>query len=581
MKDHRRPGRWIPLLGQLRSYRPGFLYGDLNTGLLLAVLVIPQGMAYAIIAGLPPITGLYAAIFAPVAYALIGSLRTLAVGPAAMISFITFAALSPLGLDPGTLCLYGSMLALVVGAAFLAVGIFRLTFFDNLLSRSVLNGFTMAAAFIIAVTQLKDVLGLNLASHSDMVLFLWEMCSRLGEVHVPSLLTGAATLGALILCRRIDERIPAGLLVLLLGTAAGWWFEAEKIGISVLGPVPSGLPGFRVPALQIQHVQPFIRGALTVFVIGLLESFTIAKALAARAGDRLPVSREMMALGASNLLVAFFRGYPVGASFSRSALTVRSGARTLLASLFGVLFVCLFVLFLTGTLYHLPRPCLSALIIFMITGIVNLREVRRTFRVRRQEGAVVAFTAIFTVLTGVDHGIIVGVLLSLWFVLSDVIHPHAEALGRQGEAFVSLRTHPQAVTSGEVGVLRFQAPMYFLNVHHFQVAVFDLLGAHPETRWLLIDAAGIPDMDVTAMEELARLRKILAERGCRLRFVHANEFLVERLGLLETDEMFDRNLLTLPLAEAFLRAGRMAAPGGAGGEPQVVPGSGKDSVQPR
>jgi len=565
MTNPRSPARLFPLLGQLRSYRAGSFFRDTNTGLLLAVLVIPQGMAYAIIAGLPPMVGLYAAIFAPLAYALIGSIRYLAVGPAAMISFITFAALSHLRLDPGTLSAYGSMLALVVGAAFIAVGIFRLTFFDNLLSRSVLNGFTMAAAFIIAATQFKDMLGLHIVSHSDMALFLWEMIARLGEVHLPSLLTGITTLVLLFLCRRIDERIPAGLIVLLLGTAAGWGFQVEKIGMSVLGDVPSGLPAFRFPGLQIQHLQPFLRGAFTIFVIGLLESFTIAKALAARTGDRLPVSREMIALGASNLVAGCFQGYPVGASFSRSALTYRSGARTLLASVFGVLFVCLFVVFFTGTLYHLPRPCLSALIIFMITGIVNVQEVRKTFRVRKKEGLVILVTGVFTVLTGVDHGIIVGVLLSLWFVLNDVIHPHAEVLGRKGEAFVSRRKHPEAETSPAVGVLRFQAPMYFLNVHHFERAVFDLLQENRETRWVLIDAGGMTDLDFTALEELRRLKEILSERGCRLQFVNANEFLVERLGLRDPDDLFARDLLTLPLQEAFVRARDAVAESGAAG----------------
>lgn len=494
---------------------------DLLAGLTVAVMLVPQGMAYAMLAGMPPVTGLYASTLPLVAYAVMGSSRALAVGPVAIVSLLTFAGISALA-EPGGadfLALAG-ILALMVGGLQLGLGLLRGGVLVAFLSHAVVSGFTSAAALVIALSQLHHLLGFPLVA-KDPVPILLEVFRRLGEVHPWTLLLGMASLLLLLTGRRWLPRLPMPLVVVVLGTLSVALLGLEQAGVRIVGAVPAGLPRPALPHAPAEAVWALFPTALTIAFIGFLESIAVARSLAARDGERVDADRELLGLGLSNLVAGVLSAFPVTGGFSRSAVNHQAGARSGLASVVTALLVMLTLLALTPLFYHLPQAILAALVVAAVIGLVDLREPFRLWRVRRADGLSLGITFLATFFLGVEPGILVGIGFSLAIFLWRSAFPHVAIMGRLADSEASgacgvwrnVLRHPQARVHPRLVVLRPDASLYFANATWLRDVVERALAAREGVRGLVIDLSAVNDVDAVALESLEELMHELGLQG--------------------------------------------------------------------
>jgi sulfate permease, SulP family len=411
---HTGVARLLPLLGWLPGYRRDTLRHDLVAGLTVAVMLVPQAMAYASLAGLPPVTGLYAAVVPLVAYALLGTSGSLAVGPVAITALMTGAALGPLaGGDPARYAALAALLALMVGAIQLLLAAARLGSVVGVISRPVLIGFTSAAAIIIAASQLRDLLGLAAGGGQTLPETLTSVGRAAGTVHGLTVAVAAASLAALLLLRRRAPRLPGPLLVVAAVTALSAAFSLGDRGVRILTEVPAGLPMPALPALSAADIAALAPAAVAIALVAYLEGIAVAKALADRCHQELHPGRELVAVGAANIAAGLFQAFPVAGGFSRSAVNFAAGARTPVATLVTAVVVALTVAFLTPALHHLPYAVLAAIVVTAVLGLVDVRAALATWRERRADGLLVAATFLGTLLLGVEIGLAVGIAGSL------------------------------------------------------------------------------------------------------------------------------------------------------------------------
>lgn len=528
--------RVVPAWGWLRGYRRADLGGDLAAGATQAVMLIPQAMAYALLAGLPPTAGLYASGLPLLAYAVFGSSRQLAVGPVAMISLLVARGLAgegPAGSPPYLAA--ALVLAVLVGASQLLLGLLRLGFLANFISHGVISGFTSAAALVILLSQLKHLAGLKLPPAHAALPLAWETARHLPQAHVPTLLLGLASLAVLLALRRRWPRFPAPILVVVLSTLVVSGLGLQQRGVAVVGVVPAGLPPLRLPLLDLALVLRLLPLALTIGFVGYMESIAVAEMVAAREKYHVDPNRELGALGLANLTAAVCGGYPVTGGLSRTAVNYQAGARTGLASLVAAALVLLTVLFLTPLFHDLPQAVLAAIVIAAVVSLVDLPEARRLWRLKRADGVVLLVTFLIALLWEVDRGILLGALLSLLLLLWRTSHPHTAELGFvAGEGvFRNLQRYPQAQRVPGVIILRVDAALYFANMGFVEQGLRRRLADHPDTRWVLLDLSGVNDMDAVAVTALEELQEDYAARGVRFAFASMKgpvRDLVQRAG---------------------------------------------------
>jgi sulfate permease, SulP family len=498
----------------LRRYDRRDLAGDLTAGLTVAVMLVPQGMAYALLAGMPPVTGLYASTVPIVAYALIGSSRALAVGPVALMSLLTLAGVGALA-EPGSgefIALAG-LLALMVGVLQLALGLLRGGAVVNFLSHAVVSGFTSAAAIVIAVSQLRHLIGVPLeASHP--LAQLGEALTRLGEVHLPTLTLGLAAMVLLFVGRRHAPRLPLPLLVVGLATAAVAALGLGDQGIRTVGVVPAGLPVPSLPAITWDAVRALFPIALTIAFVGFMESVAVARALAARDRERIDPDRELAGLGLANLAAGVLSAFPVTGGFSRSAVNHQAGARSGLASVVTAGLVATTLLVLTPLFRDLPHAALAALVVVAVTALVDLREARQLWRLKPVDGATLVITFVATLVIGVEQGILIGVAASLLLFVWRAGHPHTAVLGRLPDGvWRNVRRYPEAAEPQGTLVLRPDASLYFANQAFLRDVVERELNARPGTGRLVLDCSGVNDVDAVGVAGLEELVRELETRG--------------------------------------------------------------------
>lgn len=404
-------GRLLP--SWLEGYHRGLLREDVVAGLTVAVLLVPQAMAYAALAGLPPVTGLYAATLPVAVYALLGSSGQLAVGPVAIVSLLTASAVAPRAGDPGEAVAVAGLLALMVGVLQLALGLARLGRLANVLTHPVIVGFTSAAAIVIALTQLRDLLGLDVPRSENAVTALTGVLGGLGELSPWTAVTGLASVGVLLAARRVAPRLPGPLVLLVAAIGVSALLGFDRLGIPVVGDIPGGLPTPSWPSVHLGLAAQLLPAALSIALIGYAEGLSVARAIARDTGDRIGANRELVAVGAANAAAATVQAFPVAGGFSRSAVNHQAGARTPLAGLVTAGLIALVAVALTPLLYHLPRAALAAVIVVAVARLVNLGEVRRLLRVDVPSGAVAVTTFAATLLIGVEPGLGVGVVAGL------------------------------------------------------------------------------------------------------------------------------------------------------------------------
>jgi SulP family sulfate permease len=540
-------GRRLPLARSLEGYGRQELSTDVAAGLTVGVVLIPQGMAYALIAGLPPVYGLYAAVVPMAVYALLGTSRHMSVGPVAMAALLVASGVGPIaGGDPARYIALTILLSGLIGAIQLAMGMLRAGFLVNLLSHPVLAGFTSAAAIMIATSQLGGLTGLNIGEgHVHEVLTDLALAWR--SAHPLTLGVGLTAIVAGVALRRLFPRLPVPMTVVVVGTAVSWLFSFGQQGVRIVGAVPSGLPapavpGFSIPGLgslgaplSLGDAAALLPAALAISLVGFMESIAVAKVYASRHRYDIDADQELKALGVANLGAALFQSFPVTGGFSRTAVNVDAGAKTQVSSLVSVAVIAVTLLFLTPLFHHLPRAILAAIIVVAVAGLVDLRGARTLWRVDRKDFALMVATFAATLALGIEEGILIGVALSVAVVLHQITRPNIAVLGRipDTDHYRDVRKNPEAIVEPGVAVMRLDASLFFGNAEAFRDAARDCLDrAERTTRTvrapegaagsdgpagrvvLVIDAYPINRTDSTGLHMLHEVvYEVLARRG--------------------------------------------------------------------
>lgn len=534
----------IPAYGWLKHYKRADLPRDVSAGLIVAVMLVPQGMAYALLAGLPPVYGLYASTLPAVVYALFGTSRHMPVGPPALMALLTFSGVSALA-RPGTgeFIAYALLLALMAGGLQLALGLLRMGFVTDFVPRPVLSGFVYASAIIIALGQAGNLLGIAVPGGASTIQTAAALLSRLGEADLATLTVGVAGVAALVLLSSRAPRLPGPLLVAAGGIVAVYALDLQNRGVGIVGDVPRGLPALSVPPLDFEAMRVLAPAALAVAFVGYIESISVAKAVAAREGYRIDADAELRALGLANVSAAFSSGFPVAGSFSRTAVQYDSGARTQLASVVTALAIVPTLLFLTPLFYFLPDAALAAIVVVAVFGLLDLGEVKRTFEVRRADGYAMLLTFALTLLVGVEEGIIAGSVFALLTFVWRTAYPEVTELGYLPgpEAFLGLRSHPGARTFPGALIVRLDARLYYANIPFFE-RWLKRAANRPHLRWIVIDCRGVNGVDVTAIEGLEGLISTYRARGISILLTHVKLQVRERLDSAGWDEKFGENL---------------------------------------
>lgn len=512
----------LPILSWLPNYRRAALRGDIIAGLTTAVMLIPQGMAYAMLAGLPPIVGLYASVTPLIAYALFGTSRELAVGPVAMDSLLVAAGVGAIATSGSPEYIaYAVLLALMAGVLQVVMGIARLGFLVNFLSQPVISGFTSAAAIIIGLSQLKHLIGVPLASSKLIHQVAANVAEHISETHILTLGIGIGAVVLLTLLKRYAPRLPRALIVVVISTVAVWLGRLDLEGIAIVGVVEAGLPTFEIPEVSADDITTLAPTALAIALVAFMEAISVSKAIATRKRYEIDANKELIAIGAANLAASLFRAYPVTGGFSRTAVNDQAGAETPMAGIVTAAVISIALLFLTPLLYFLPKAALAAIIMTAVFGLIDLKQVAHLWRVKRSDLALLALTFAAVLAVGIQTGIIIGIIASLlWFVIRTT-RPHFAVLGQMpgSRAFRNLDDAPEATPFPGILILRIDAQFYFGNVSFLRETLRDLEAAAAKPlRAVLLDASAVNNLDSSADAALHRMASEYTERGIRMLF---------------------------------------------------------------
>lgn len=512
---------WIPILGWLPKYERRHLRGDLMAGLTVGFMLIPQGMAYAMIAGMPPIYGLYAAIVPMLVYSIFGTSRQLSVGPVALDSLLVASGLSAFavaGTDDYIQLAF--LLALLVGLVQLAAGFLRMGFFVNFVSQPVISGFTSAAAIVIALSQLPHMLGVKVPRSDHAHEMVIEAAKVIHLTHWPTLLFALAGIGLILALRRWHKAIPGALIAVVLATGVTWLFDLQNAGLKVVGNVPAGLPALQTPHWDWETVKALLPTALTLSLVAFMEAFSVGKAMENRVKDhRIWPNQELRALGLGNVIGSLFQCFPTAGGLSRTAVNAQAGARTNLAGLVSAAFIVLTLLWLTPLFQALPSAILASVIMVAVIGLIDWRAPIRLWFADKGDFFRLWATFGVTLFVGVMPGIAAGVLLSLISVIYRSAQPHIAVLGRipGTRNYRNIDRFPDAEIHPEILAMRLDAQLYFANASYFSDRVrAEVARKGPQLRMLLIDAEAINFLDSTGADSLRQLALDLKAKGILL-----------------------------------------------------------------
>jgi len=505
---------WLP------DYTADTLRADAIAGLTVGVMLIPQGMAYAVIAGMPPIYGLYAGLVPLLVYPIFGSSRHLALGPTAIDMLIVGAGVGALA-QTGTdrYVALAILLTAMVGVLQMTMGVLQLGFVANLLSRPVIAGLTTAAAFIIAVSQIGNLLGLELGRSQYVYVLLWEAVQNVGGAHLPTLAIGAGCIVLLVGLPRWAPLVPEALVVVVGTTLASWFFELSQYGVDVVGTVPEGLPTPGLWTVSLSDLNALFPAAITLALVQFMNSVSLGRVFATRHGYTVDANRELVGVGAGNFFGSLFQSIPASGSFSRSAVNDQAGARSPMANVFAALVIGLALLFLTPLFYYLPVPALAAIIVVAGSGLIDVRELQALFKTRRRDGTIALFTACAILVIGLQEGILLGIGASVIAVLFRISRPNVAELGHVPgtRLFRDMERFEQAVRLKDIMVLRVDASFSFANAEYFKDFILEKSEREGRSvEVVVVDGSSINDLDTTAVEALASVVETLEEEGIDL-----------------------------------------------------------------
>lgn len=511
----------IPAIGWIQNYQRGDLKGDLSAGMIVAVMLVPQGMAYAMLAGLPPVMGLYASTLPLITYALFGSSRQLAVGPVAMTSLLVFAGVSTLA-EPGTERYIGFvlLLSLMVGTIQFVMGILRLGFFVNFFSHAVISGFTSAAAMVIFLSQLGHFLSIQLPHQHSILYLLVEVVNRIGETHLITLMIGLASIGIQLFLKWKFPNFPAPFLTVAGSMILVYSLQLDKIGVRIVGNVPAGFPRFLFPEFSLESVGLLFPDVLAILFVGFMESISVAKLIALKGRYKIDSNQELKGLGVANMVASCFSACPVTGGFSRTAVNYQAGARTGLASIITGMLILLTLVLLTPLFYYLPDTVLASIVMVAVLGLVDIKQAKHLFKLKRVDGWTFALTFMTTLTVGSDKGILIGMVFSLLVFIWRSARPHTAELGylEKEDIFRNITRYPEAKTYPEALILRIDASLYFANMGFVEDLVSKRLIERPDVKWVIFDLSGVNDVDAVAIDTLEGMMVNYRDRGIQFLF---------------------------------------------------------------
>ncbi|WP_421703647.1 SulP family inorganic anion transporter [Aliiroseovarius sp.] len=561
--------RYVPILDWGRRYDGQAASADLMAAVIVTIMLIPQSLAYALLAGLPPQMGLYASILPLVAYALFGTSRALAVGPVAVVSLMTAAAVGGLGLDsPADYALAAITLAFLSGMILLVMGLFRLGFLANFLSHPVIAGFITASGLLIAASQLKHILGVEANGHS-LLAMLGGLIGDLGQTNLITLAIGTGSAAFLFWVRKGLKPLltSAGLPPRLAGNLAkagpvgavavttllSWGFDLAGKGVAIVGEVPKGLPPLTLPSFDMALWGQLFASALLISIIGFVESVSVAQTLAAKKRQRIVPDQELVGLGASNVAAAISGGYPVTGGFARSVVNFDAGAETPAAGAFTAIGIALAALFLTPLLYFLPKATLAATIIVAVLSLVDLGILKRTWDYHRADFIAVAATIALTLGFGVEIGVSAGVILSIALFLYKTSRPHIAEVGvvPGTQHFRNINRH-EVWTHPELVTLRLDENLYFANSRFIEDYLLERV-AKGGVRHVVLMCSAVNEIDLSALEALEEINRQLADEGVTLHLSEVKGPVMDRLSRTHfLAELTGEVFLTQYMAQAAL-----------------------------
>ena len=535
------PRRLLPFLSWIGKCKDSsVLTADIVAGITVALVLVPQSMAYAQLAGLPPYYGLYASFLPGIVAALFGSSRQLATGPVAVVSLMTAAALEPLALTPDMYVAYAIALALMVGIFQLMLGVLRLGVLVDFLSHPVVIGFTNAAAIIIATSQLSKIFGVVVEKGEHHYDTIWRVIVAAStETHILTLGMGLLAIAIMALMKKFTPRLPNVLTAVVVTTLLSYVIGYEGQGGKVVATVPAGVTMPGMPSgLSWDILVQLITTAVIISIIGFMEAISIAKAMAARTRQRLDPNQELIGQGFGNIVSGLFQGYAVSGSFSRSAVNINAGAITGFSAVVTGLAVGATLLFLTPLLYHLPQATLAAVIMMAVINLVKIEPIIYAWRVQPHDGIVAIVTFVLTLIVAphLETGIVTGVLLSLGLFLFRTMRPRISVLSRDPDGTLRDAEVRKLATCDNISVIRFDGPLFFANTGYFNDTVLDRVAHKPELKFVIIDAEGINEIDATGEEMLHELDKRLKSVGIELLIARAKKQIMDilkRTGFVE------------------------------------------------
>ena len=525
---------WLPGIDTLRRYEAAWLPHDIFAGLVLATMLVPVGIAYAVASGLPGIYGLYATIVPLLVYALFGPSRILVLGPDSALAAVILGVVVPLsGGDPLRAVTLAAMMAIVSGTVCILAGIARLGFVTELLSKPIRYGYMNGIALTVLISQLPKLFGFSIESEGPLR-SLWAIAGAIleGRTNWVAFGIGLGTLMVILLLQD-NKRLP-GILIAVVGATAvvGALDLGTRYGVTVFGPLPQGLPGFAIPWIGYGDLVPVLVGGCAIALVSFADTSVLSRAYAARLGDRVDPNQEMVGLGAANLATGFFQGFPISSSASRTPVAEAAGARTQLTSVVGALAIAILLLVAPNLLQHLPTAALAAVVIAAAIGLFEVTDLKRIYRIQQWEFwlSMVCFVgvAVLGVIPGIGLAIAIAIAEFLW----DGWRPHSAVLGRAHgvKGYHDITRYPDARQIPGLVLFRWDAPLFFANAEFFKERVLDAVAKSPTpVRWLVVTAEPVTSVDVTAGDTVAELDETLHAQGIELCFAELKDPVKDKL----------------------------------------------------
>lgn len=522
--------KWFPMDGET-------IRADLIAGITVALVLIPQSMAYAQLAGLPAYFGLYASFLPVMVAALWGSSKQLGTGPVAVVSLLTAVAVGSAlqsNLPEGVSSIdamtqeqliqfyvpLAVLLALLVGLFQLTLGALKLGVVVNFLSHPVIVGFTNAAAMVIGLSQLNKIFGVTKDRSDFFIGDIWGVLQQVGDTHLMTLFMGVLAFAIMMGAKQFMPKLPGVLLAVVITTVLSYMIGFQGMGGAVIGEIPEGLPAMKVPTINFEVLGILFTSAIVISMVGFMEAISIAKAMAAKTKDRVDPNQELIGQGLANIVGSFSQAYPASGSFSRSAVNLNAGAKTGMSSVFTAVLVLITLLFLTPLLYHLPKAVLAAVIMMAVIGLINFKAFKHAWVANKHDGtaSVVTFVATLGFAPHLDQGIMIGALLALGLYLYTTMKPRVAILGRYADGTlrdISVHNLPQ---DKRIVVLRFDGSLYFANVSYFEEAILEALCARPDVKYVLVVGDAINQLDASGEEMIHQLVNRLQDNDITLVF---------------------------------------------------------------